>query len=117
MGGLPAANDLFIGEKERKTMEALLMTPVNRLHLIVGKWLAIAVLSMISGIFSVITFILGVNLLTENLAKALRLDQNIGFFTFSLLVGIIFFSLLVSSVQMILSLLAKPKTILPLSQD
>ncbi|WP_028776259.1 ABC transporter permease [Shimazuella kribbensis] len=106
MGGLPAANDLFAGEKERKTMEALLMTPVNRLHLIIGKWLAIAVLSMISGIFSVITFILGVNLLTENLAKALRLDQNIGFFTISLLVGIIFFALLVSSVQMILSLLA-----------
>jgi sodium transport system permease protein len=106
MGGIPAANDLFAGEKERKTMEALLMTPVHRIHLIVGKWLTIAVLSMISGVFSVISFILGVNLFTEKLASALKLDQNIGFFTISLLVGIIFFALLVSSVQIIISLFA-----------
>jgi sodium transport system permease protein len=106
MGGMPAANDLFAGEKERKTMEALLMTPVNRLHLIVGKWLAIAVLSMISGIFSVVSFIVGVNVFTEKLKTALQLDQNIGFFTISLLAGIIFFALLISSLQMIISLLA-----------
>jgi sodium transport system permease protein len=106
MGGIPAANDLFAGEKERKTMEALLMTPVHRIHLIVGKWLTIAVLSMISGVFSVISFILGVNLFTEKLANALKLDQNISFFTISLLVGIIFFALLVSSVQIIISLFA-----------
>ena len=106
MGGLPAANDLFAGEKERKTMEALLMTPVNRLHIIVGKWLTIATLSIISGVFSVVTFILGVNLFTEQLKEALQLDQNIGFFTISLLVGIIFFALLISSLQMIISLIA-----------
>jgi len=106
MGGLPAANDLFAGEKERKTMEALLMTPVHRLHIILGKWLTISALSMISGIFSVITFIVGVNLFTENLAEALQLDKNIGFFTVSLLVGIIFFALLISSLEMVLSLLA-----------
>ncbi|MXQ53567.1 ABC transporter permease [Shimazuella alba] len=106
MGGIPAANDLFAGEKERKTMETLLMTPVHRIHLIVGKWLTIAVLSMISGVFSVISFILGVNLFTEKLAIALKLDQNVSFFTISLLVGIIFFALLVSSVQIIISLFA-----------
>jgi sodium transport system permease protein len=106
MGGMAAANDLFAGEKERKTMEALLMTPVNRLHLIVGKWLAIAVLSMISGVFSVVSFIVGVNVFTEKLKTALQLDQNIGFFTISLLAGIIFFALLISSLQMIISLLA-----------
>ncbi|WP_226669929.1 ABC transporter permease [Metabacillus litoralis] len=106
MGGLPAANDLFAGEKERKTMEALLMTPVNRFHIIVGKWMTISTLSMISGIFSCITFIVGVNLFTERLADALQLDKNIGFFTVSLLVGIIFFALLISSIQMIISLLA-----------
>lgn len=106
MGGLPAANDLFAGEKERKTMEALLMTPVNRFHIIVGKWMTISALSMLSGIFSCITFILGVNLFTERLADALQLDKNIGFFTVSLLVGIIFFALLISSIQMIISLLA-----------
>jgi len=106
MGGLPAANDLFAGEKERKTMEALLMTPVNRLHIIIGKWLAISTLSMVSGIFSVITFIIGVNVFTEKLADALQLDENIGFFTISLLVGIIFFALLISSLQMLISLMA-----------
>ncbi|MDQ0230380.1 ABC transporter permease [Metabacillus malikii] len=106
MGGLPAANDLFAGEKERNTMEALIMTPVNRLHIIIGKWLTIASLSMISGIFSVITFIAGVHLFTKHLADALNLDQNLGFFTISLVVGIIFFALLVSSLQMMISLMA-----------
>lgn len=106
MGGLPAANDLFAGEKERKTMEALLMTPVNRIHIIVGKWLTISTLSMMSGIFSVITFVLYVTFFTDNMANALKLENHIGFFIISLGVGIIFFALLVASIQMIVSLLA-----------
>ncbi|MCH1627271.1 ABC transporter permease [Ferdinandcohnia quinoae] len=106
MGGLPAANDLFAGEKERKTMEALLMTPVKRIHIVIGKWLTISTLSMMSGIFSVITFVLYVTLFTDNMADALKLEDHIGFFTISLGVGIIFFALLVASIQMIVSLIA-----------
>lgn len=106
MGGLSAANDMFAGEKERKTMEALLMTPVKRINIIVGKWMAIASLSAISGVFSVVAFVLSINLFGEMLSKALNISDNFGIFTVSILVGIIFFALLIASLQMILSLLA-----------
>lgn len=106
MGGLPASSDLFAGEKERKTMEALIMTPVNRLHILIGKWLTIATLGMMSGIFSVITLVAFVQLFTTNMKEALDLSNNITYFLTSLSVGIVVFALLVASLQMILSLLA-----------
>ncbi|MFD2444929.1 ABC transporter permease [Bacillus sp. CGMCC 1.16607] len=105
-GQLSVANDLFAGEKERKTMEALIMTPVNRLHLIVGKWLTISSLGIMSGLFSVITFVTAVTFFTDKMAKALNISDNALFFITSLGVGLIFFSLLIASIQMIFSLLA-----------
>lgn len=106
MGGIPSANDLFAGEKERKTMEALLMTPVKRIHIITGKWLTIATLGAASGIVSVIAFVLSIHLFAENLSQALKISDNLLTFTFSIIVGIIFFALLIASIQMIVSLLA-----------
>src|SRR5699024_1043546 len=107
VGGLPASSDLFAGEKERKTMEALIMTPVNRIHILIGKWLTIATLGIISGLFSVITLVTFVQLFTDKLKEALNLSDNIVFFVSSLSVGIIVFALLVAALQMVLSLLAK----------
>ncbi|GAA0321614.1 sodium ABC transporter permease NatB [Bacillus carboniphilus] len=106
MGELSIANDLFAGEKERKTMEALIMTPVNRFHIIIGKWLAISSLGIISGIFSLLTFVLGVNYFTEKMAEALNINENLFFFVTSLGTGLIFFALLVGSLLMIFSLMA-----------
>lgn len=106
MGGLPASSDLFAGEKERKTMEALMMTPVNRLHILIGKWLTIATLGIMSGIFSVITLVVFVQLFTTNMKEALDLSSNVTYFLTSLSAGIVMFALLVASLQMILSLLA-----------
>lgn len=106
MGGIPSANDLFAGEKERKTMEALLMTPVKKIHIITGKWLTIATLGAASGIVSVIAFVLSIHLFAENLSQALKISDNLLTFTFSIIVGIIFFALLIASIQMIVSLLA-----------
>src|SRR5699024_2335886 len=106
MGGLPASSDLFAGEKERKTMEALIMTPVKRIDILVGKWLTIASLGIMSGIFSVLTLVIAVQLFTVNMKEALNLSDNITFFIGSLSVGIVMFALLVAALQMILSLLA-----------
>lgn len=106
MGGMPAANDLFAGEKERKTMEALLMTPVKRLDLIIGKWLTIATLGMLSGFFSVVTFVTFVQFFTKNLESALNISDHLTFFTISLVVGIIAVSLLAACLFAILSLMA-----------
>lgn len=106
MGGMSAANDLFAGEKERKTMEALIMTPVSRLQLIIGKWLTISTLGIISGIFSVVTFTVVVIFFTEHLGEAMNLKENFGIFTLGLGVGIFFFALLVATLEMIISLTA-----------
>src|SRR3954471_13197395 len=54
IGAGPAAADLFAGEKERKTMEALLMTPVSRSTLLFAKWLTIASVGAITGIITLI---------------------------------------------------------------
>ena len=106
MGEMSIANDLFAGEKERKTMEALLMTPVNRLHIVVGKWLAISSLGVISGIFSLLTFVLGVMYFTEKLYEAMNIHENLTFFVTSLGAGLILFALLVASLLTIFSLMA-----------
>jgi len=106
VGGLPASSDLFAGEKERKTMEALIMTPVNRIHILLGKWLTIATLGIMSGIFSVITLVVFVQLFTTNMKEALDLSNNVFYFTSSLIVGIIFFALLISALEMVISLFA-----------
>lgn len=106
MGGMPASSDLFAGEKERKTMEALMMTPVKRIHILLGKWLTIASLGIMSGIFSVITLVVFVQLFTTNMKEALNLTDHLTVFISSLSVGIIVFALLVAAIQMVLSLLA-----------
>jgi sodium transport system permease protein len=45
MGGLAAALDATAGERERSSLEPLLMTPAAPLELAVGKWLAVSALN------------------------------------------------------------------------
>jgi len=52
IGGQYTAIDVSAGEKERRTLEALLLTPVKRLHLVLGKFLAVATVSLVSVIIS-----------------------------------------------------------------
>jgi sodium transport system permease protein len=48
IGGMFLATDGTAGERERKSLEPLLLNPVSRRGLVVGKWLATAVLSVTS---------------------------------------------------------------------
>lgn len=48
VGGQYAAVDVSAGEKERKTLEALLLTPVSRLQIVLGKFLAVATAALLS---------------------------------------------------------------------
>ena len=47
-GGMNAAIDLTVGEKERHTLEALLVTSTNRRDLITGKFLAVLTTTLLS---------------------------------------------------------------------
>ncbi|MCM3771860.1 ABC transporter permease [Priestia aryabhattai] len=107
LGGiLPSANDIFAGEKERKTMEALLMSPVKRTQLLVGKWLTISTFGIVSGLLSTFAFVLSVRYLTTSLNDALQLNGHFTTFIFSFLVSLTLLALLGAMVLCILSLLA-----------
>ena len=107
VGASPAASDLFAGEKERKTMESLLMTPVNRSTMLIAKGFAIATIGTIIGALTLIVVIAEIYLFTEELRSVLeaidRIDKVIGIST----VVVVVYSLFTSSILMITSVVAK----------
>jgi sodium transport system permease protein len=61
-GGMAAANDQIAGEKERGTLETLLVSPATRREIVVGKFSAIACVCVVSGILSVVGLIVPLSL-------------------------------------------------------
>ncbi|MEH7392285.1 ABC transporter permease [Bacillus sp. JJ1474] len=107
VGAGPAASDLFAGEKERKTMEALLMTPVNRAKLLFAKWLTIATVGAITGIITLIVVALEIGLLTENLKKAVTFGDNAGIIIGLAIFISIIYAMFNASILMITSIIGK----------
>lgn len=62
MGGTSIVGDLIAGEKERGTMETLLVSPASRMEVALGKFLALSVVCLVSSLMSVVA-ILAVGLL------------------------------------------------------
>jgi sodium transport system permease protein len=58
VGGVYAANDLVAGEKERGTLETLLVAPASRRDLVMGKFLACAAVSLVSSFLSIVGLML-----------------------------------------------------------
>jgi sodium transport system permease protein len=58
VGGLYAANDLVAGEKERGTLETLLVSPASRRDLVLGKFFAVAGVSLIGSLLAVLGILL-----------------------------------------------------------
>lgn len=52
VGGMYTAIDVSAGEKERKTLESLLMTPATNLQIVSGKFLAVLTTSMVAVILA-----------------------------------------------------------------
>jgi sodium transport system permease protein len=68
-GALNAALDTTAGERERGSLEPLLMNPAPRLALVIGKWGAVAVIGMLIAVLSSFSFLPGQWLLrSETLA-------------------------------------------------
>lgn len=57
-GGMSMVADLVAGEKERKSLETLLLSPVPRRSLVMGKLLALATVCMASGLTSLVGLVL-----------------------------------------------------------
>ena len=58
-GALNAALDSTAGERERGSLEPLLMNPVAAMAFVVGKWGAVAVVSMLVAVLSCVSFLPG----------------------------------------------------------
>jgi sodium transport system permease protein len=56
-GALTAALDSTSGERERGSLEPLLMNPVQHMALVIGKWCAVALLGMAVALLSSLSFI------------------------------------------------------------
>ncbi|MBS4205594.1 ABC transporter permease [Lederbergia citrea] len=104
-GSYPSATELFAGEKEKKTIEALLITPVKPMKILIAKWLTIALLGIFTGLLCVGVISLLMNFTTE-LKKGLATIINPAEFVTMSLVLIILFAIFIAEVQMILSMLA-----------
>ena len=107
IGAGPAASDLFAGEKEKKTMEALLMTPVSRSTLLFSKWLTISSIGTITGMITLAVVALEVAFLTENLKNAVSFGNDA-----PLIIGIailisVIYAMFIASVLMVTSIIGK----------
>ncbi|WP_027418724.1 ABC transporter permease [Crocinitomix catalasitica] len=65
MGCMLPAIDLFAGEKERGTLETLLTTPVNRLHILLGKMIVVTAFGLISATVALIGLFLSLKMVKE----------------------------------------------------
>ena len=62
IGGASVAIDSVAGEKERGTLETLLVSPVSRRELVIGKFGAVVIATLLSSVLSLIGLILRVSL-------------------------------------------------------
>jgi len=58
-GGQMTAIDATAGEKERGTLEVLLVTPVRRSEVVIGKFLAVVTFGLTAAIMAIVGFVLG----------------------------------------------------------
>lgn len=70
-GALNAALDTTAGERERGSLEPLLMNPVTGMALVVGKWGAVAAVSMLIAVCSCVSFVPGQWLLRSDNLQAM----------------------------------------------
>lgn len=106
-GAYPAASDLLAGEKERKTMEALLMTPVNRFTLLFAKWFTLVVIASITGIITLIVLSIEIYFFTDALKAGLQFENGMTMVILACCIITISYSTLVAALLLLASLLAK----------
>jgi sodium transport system permease protein len=70
-GALNAALDTTAGERERGSLEPLLMNPASRLSLVIGKWGAVAAVGMLIALLSCLSFLPAQSLLRSETLAAL----------------------------------------------
>ncbi|XOU94645.1 MAG: ABC transporter permease [Candidatus Kerfeldbacteria bacterium] len=91
VGGMYIAIDVSAGEKERKTLEALLLAPISRFKLVMGKYLAVTTMASITIILSLISMSVAFSVYPPDLAGLgeVVINLNITSVSIMLIIGII----------------------------
>ncbi|KPN12821.1 protein natB [Bacillus australimaris] len=105
-GALPAALDIVAGEKDRKSIEALFLTPASRLQILIGKWLAVSMFGILSGIVAIGMLLLSTLLFTEKLKQALNFGDQMWSIIGVMFAALIIFSFMVSMIELLLSVIS-----------
>lgn len=69
VGGMYTAIDVGAGEKERGTLESLLVTPPDRKAVVLGKFLTVLTVAMVTIVLALVSMLLSLQLLLPNLVK------------------------------------------------
>ncbi len=70
-GGQMTAIDATAGEKERGTMESLLVAPIRRSEVVVGKWLATSTFGLLAATAAIVGYLIGSGIMTSVIAPRL----------------------------------------------
>lgn len=57
-GAMSIGTDMITGEKERGTMATMLLTPINRMNIVLGKIIAMAIISIITALMYMVSMII-----------------------------------------------------------
>ena len=108
-GCMSVAPESIAGEKERGTIATILVTPVKRSHIAIGKIIALSIIALLSGISST----LGTVLSMPALMGAASDNMNIGIYTVSdfLLLAVVILSTVLFLVAVISVISAYARTI------
>jgi sodium transport system permease protein len=105
MGGLNVAIDTMAGERERGSLEPLLLNPVHRGALVVGKWLATTVFSgTMVVVVSVVFVLVAKRVPLQDLGVKVSLDATTAL---GMMGAVLPLALLASAVQMLVSTFAR----------
>jgi sodium transport system permease protein len=104
-GGMGVAIDAMAGERERGSLESLLLNPVRREALVLGKWLAAVVFAIAATTLCLVAFLLVMNRVPlQDLGVKVRLDPLA---VLSLWAGVLPLTLMASAGQMLVSTFAR----------
>ncbi|WNG21272.1 ABC transporter permease [Cystobacter fuscus] len=104
-GGMSVAIDAMAGERERGSLEALLLNPVRREALVLGKWLTAVVFAIAATTLCLVAFLLVMNRVPlQDLGVKVRLDPLA---VLGLWAGVLPLALMASAGQMLLSTFAR----------
>ncbi|MGL4798769.1 MAG: ABC transporter permease subunit/CPBP intramembrane protease [Cellulosilyticaceae bacterium] len=112
-GAVYPAIDVMAGEKERGTIETLLTLPVSNLELIIGKYMAVATVALMSALLNLLSIGASIGLMIGSLGMAMGEEMPtfaLGQFAVPLMITVItifLFTLVVVAISMSICALAK----------